>query len=91
MRWRTALLTDHVAHCANLGRKRQWSLVAHGAGPGTVGLAGNGGPAAQAQLKQPYGVATCEVIPGSNRPPRSLVYVADTGNNLVRVIIPLWT
>jgi len=47
------------------------------AGTGTDGFAGDGGPAASAQLSAPRGVL---VDPASN------VYIADTGNNRVRKV-----
>jgi sugar lactone lactonase YvrE len=47
------------------------------AGTGRVGYAGDGGPAIQAQFNSPEGIA----VDGQGN-----VYVADTGNNLVRII-----
>jgi sugar lactone lactonase YvrE len=49
------------------------------AGTGRVGYSGDGGPGPQAQLNNPQGIA---VDPLGN------VYVADTGNNLIRIISP---
>ncbi len=49
------------------------------AGVGTGGFSGDGGPAAGAQLSQPSGVA---VDPLGN------IWIADTGNNRVRVVLP---
>ena len=47
------------------------------AGNGTAGSAGDGGPATQAQLQQPYGIA---VDPAGN------LYIADLGNNKIRKV-----
>ncbi len=47
------------------------------AGTGQAGFSGDGGPAAQAQLNQPYGLA---VDPAGN------LYIADFGNGRVRVV-----
>ncbi|MGI8991286.1 MAG: IPT/TIG domain-containing protein [Bryobacteraceae bacterium] len=49
------------------------------AGAGTDGFSGDGGQAANAQLSRPRGVA---VDPAGN------VWVADTGNNRIRVVLP---
>jgi uncharacterized protein (TIGR03437 family) len=49
------------------------------AGNGTNGYSGDGGPATSAQLNAPEGVA----VDGAGN-----VYIADTGNNLVRVVRP---
>jgi sugar lactone lactonase YvrE len=47
------------------------------AGTGRVGYSGDGGPATQAQFNNPQGI----VVDGSGR-----VYVADTGNSVIRII-----
>jgi sugar lactone lactonase YvrE len=47
------------------------------AGNGTLGLSGDGGPAALASLHGPYGMAIDQ---------RETLYLADTGNNRVRMI-----
>jgi uncharacterized protein (TIGR03437 family) len=47
------------------------------AGSGTTGFSGDGGPAANAQLNQPFGVA----VDSSGN-----VYIADTGNNRIRLV-----
>ena len=49
------------------------------AGNGTAGFSGDGGPATQAQLQQPYGIA---VDPAGN------LYIADLGNNRIRKVSP---
>lgn len=49
------------------------------AGDGTVGSGGDGGPATAAQLNQPYGVTVAD---------DGTLYVADFGDNRVRVIAP---
>lgn len=45
------------------------------AGNGTAGYSGDGGPAVQAQLNQPFGVA---------RGPDGGLYICDTGNHVIR-------
>ncbi len=57
------------------------------AGTGVTGLAGGSGPATRAELDQPYGVATYAVYRGARLPRGVNVYVADTGNNMVREIV----
>ena len=49
------------------------------AGNGIGGFSGDGGPATQAQLQQPYGIA---VDPAGN------LYIADLGNNRIRKVSP---
>lgn len=49
------------------------------AGTGRVGYAGDGGPAIQAQFNDPQGIAVDF---------QGHIYVADTGNSLIRVITP---
>jgi sugar lactone lactonase YvrE len=49
------------------------------AGTGRMGYAGDGGPAVKAQLNNPQGVAIDF---------KGNIYVADTGNNAVRIITP---
>jgi uncharacterized protein (TIGR03437 family) len=50
------------------------------AGTGQQGYSGDGGPATNAQLNQPYGIA----IDGSGN-----VYVADSGNQIIRQLTPV--
>jgi sugar lactone lactonase YvrE len=52
------------------------------AGTGTAGYGGDGGPAAQAELNTPSGIAVA---------PDGTIYVADTVNNRVRAISPSGT
>ncbi len=52
------------------------------AGTGKAGYAGDGGPALHAQLNDPSGMAVAA---------NGTIYVADTGNNLVRAISPSGT
>ncbi len=49
------------------------------AGNGTVGFSGDNGPARNAQLNDPYGIA----VDGAGN-----VYVADTGNEVIRLLKP---
>jgi len=49
------------------------------AGTGTSGYSGDGGPSVSAQLNSPYGLA----VDGAGK-----VYVADSGNGAVRVLLP---
>ncbi len=73
-----ALGSIYVADVANHAiRKVQGGLISTVAGNGTIGSAGDGGPAAAATLRYPSGVATD--MSGN-------VYVADQGNNTVRMI-----
>ena len=50
------------------------------AGTGTAGYSGDGGPATFAQLATPYGIAL---------DPSGKIYVADTGNQIVRLLSPI--
>lgn len=54
--------------------------IASLAGNGTMGSGGDGGPAVNAQLSTPFGVAVDRSVPSR------FVYVADTFNNVVRRI-----
>ena len=45
------------------------------AGNGSAGYSGDGGPAVQAQLNQPFGVV---------RGPDGALYICDTGNHVIR-------
>ena len=69
-------------YIADLGNQRVRKISASGvvstvAGNGTAGFSGDGGPATQAQLDFPYGVA---VDPAGN------LYIADSGNGRVRMV-----
>jgi hypothetical protein len=48
------------------------------AGSGTIGFSGNEGPATSAQLNDPLSVAVDS---------RGNVYIADTGNHAIRIVI----
>jgi len=60
-------------------RKVSNGIITTIAGNGSQGFSGDGGPAANARLNSPYSVA---VDAAGN------VYVADTGNNRIRVLTP---
>jgi uncharacterized protein (TIGR03437 family) len=60
-------------------RKVSSGIITTVAGTGVDGFSGDGGPAASAQLSQPAGIAL-----GSN----SSVYVADLGNQRIRLLSP---
>ncbi len=49
------------------------------AGNGSAGYSGDGGPAVQAQLNQPFGVV---------RGPDGHLYICDTGNHVIRSVAP---
>jgi trimeric autotransporter adhesin len=51
------------------------------AGDGTPGYSGDGGPATGAQLNGPNGVA----VDSAGR-----IFIADTGNNAIRLLMPRW-
>jgi sugar lactone lactonase YvrE len=65
--------TDQILRRAPDGR---FTVVA---GNGTKGFSGDGGPAVQAELNQPNGIAVA---------PDGTIYVADTGNNRIRAVSP---
>ena len=71
----------YVADAAN-NRVRKvdvFGFITTVAGNGTAGFSGDGGPATQAQLQQPYGIA---VDPAGN------LFIADLGNNRIRKVAP---
>ena len=63
----------------NRVRKVANGIITTVAGNWTAGFAGDNGPATLAQLNIPYGVA---VDSAGN------LYIADTGNDRIRVLIP---
>ena len=63
-----------VAACVCSGAARQ---IATFAGTGEKGYAGDGGPATQARLNNPFGIA---------KGPGGALYVCDTGNHVIRRI-----
>jgi trimeric autotransporter adhesin len=64
---------NHAIRMVNIGT----GIITTVAGTGVAGFSGDGGPATQAQLHNPFGVA---VDATGN------IYIADTGNNRVRKI-----
>jgi len=72
----TLYFTDTYNHCVRaIGTDGNIRTVAGACG--TPGYEGDGGPAGQALLKRPYGL---DVANGK-------LYVADTGNNVIRVVL----
>ena len=77
-----ALAPDGTLYIADRGNHRIRKIAPDGAistiaGTGVQGFSGDGGPANQAQLSQPYGVS---VAPDGN------LYISDSGNSRVRRI-----
>jgi uncharacterized protein (TIGR03437 family) len=71
-------------YIADFGNSRVRKVAASGvittvAGSGTFGYSGDGGPAVNAQLDGPQGVA----VDGAGN-----LYIADSANNLIRVVTP---
>ena len=73
-------ITDHSNHFI---RKINVStgIISTIAGTGSQGYSGDGGVATSAQLKNPRGV----VLDSSGN-----VYIADTGNNCIRKLTPIY-
>jgi sugar lactone lactonase YvrE len=73
----------HNVYVADRGRNAvrrvswQGTFITTVAGTGEAGYSGDGGPAAQAKLNQPEGLAT---------DPEGNLYIADAGNNAVRKV-----
>jgi serine/threonine-protein kinase len=77
-----ALAPDGSLYIAERSNSRIRKVDAGGiittvAGTGVAGFSGDGGPATQAQLNEPYGVSVG---------PDGCVYIADTGNSRIRRI-----
>jgi len=79
-----AVAPDGSLHIADANNTRIRRVAPHGiittvAGTGTFGFSGDGGPAAQAALANPSGVAVA---------PDGSLYIADTRNNRIRRVGP---
>src|SRR5687768_7721732 len=72
--WRQIVLMLLVAASMCNGAQRQ---IVTFAGTGHKGYAGDGGPAAKAQLNNPFGIV---------KGPDGAIYVCDTGNHVIRRI-----
>jgi DNA-binding beta-propeller fold protein YncE len=66
---------NHALRAIDLGS----GVVDRVAGTGRAGFSGDGGPALEAQLRTPYGVAFDA---------EGFTYIVDTGNNRIRRIVP---
>ncbi|HEY1650440.1 MAG TPA: hypothetical protein VGG09_01030 [Acidimicrobiales bacterium] len=82
-----AVATDGDLLIANQGTNQILRRLPDGtfqvvAGTGTAGYSGDGGPAVEAELNTPNGIAVA---------PDGTIYVADTANNRVRAISPSGT
>jgi uncharacterized protein (TIGR03437 family) len=76
-----ALGNIYVADTANnrIRKINAFGTITTVAGTGVGGYSGDGGPATQAQIQQPYGIA---IDPVGN------LYIADLGNNRIRRVSP---
>src|SRR5208337_2263721 len=70
---------DGTNFAGSTSAPEQISIIIRVAGTGIAGFGGDGGPASQAQLNQPEGVA----VDASGN-----LYIADTDNNRIRKISP---
>jgi len=70
-------ITEYYNHCVR--KVSPSGIITTAAGDGTMGFSGDGGPATSAQLHYPQGLAVDST--GS-------VYVADTGNSVIRILQP---
>jgi sugar lactone lactonase YvrE len=71
---RNVYIADMLNHVV---RRVSNGIITTVAGTGVLGSAGDGGPATRAQLYQPNGVCTDSI---------GNLYIADTGNNLIRKV-----
>lgn len=76
----SVFITDFGAHCVR--RVDPSGTITSVAGTGVLGFSGDGGPAIQARLWNPAGIAVT---------PDGLVCFADSGNNRIRLIMPSGT
>lgn len=76
----SVFITDFGAHC--IRKVDPFGTITTVAGTGVLGFSGDGGPAVQARLWNPAGIAAT---------PDGLVCFADSGNNRIRLITPSGT